>query len=99
MRYSCKKTATYKNIKMLCGNAKPTFYFFKIPRARIDPTKIRLITAHVTLAHATLNNKGTTRLKKRKTSYNDRLASSSKSYNIEKNVRSRVFANKADKKD
>jgi hypothetical protein len=97
MRCSCKKTIIYKNIRMLCGNAKPTFHLFKIPRVKIYPTRIRLIAAHATLAYATLNNKRTARLKKRKASYSDRLASNSKSHSIEKNVKSRVFAGKANK--
>jgi hypothetical protein len=98
MRYSCKKTAIYKNIKVLCGSAKPIFYLFKTPRVRIYFTRIRLIAAHVTLAHATFNSRRTARLKKRKASYNDRLTSSSRSHNVEKNVRSRVFANKINEK-
>jgi hypothetical protein len=84
---------------MLYDSVKPAFYLFKTPRARIGLTRIYLITAHVTLAHATLNNRRLARLKKRRTSYSDRLASSLKNHNIEKNMRSRVFAGKADKKD
>jgi uncharacterized C2H2 Zn-finger protein len=84
---------------MLCDSVKPALYFFKIPRARIGFTRIRLIIAHVTLAHATLNNRGTARLKKRKASYSDRLASSLKSYSIEENVRSKIFASEINKKD
>ena len=84
---------------MLCGNAKLTLYFSKIPRVRIYPTRIRLITAHATLAHAIFSNKRTARLRKRRASYNDRLASNSRNHNIEKNVRSKVFASKANKKD
>jgi hypothetical protein len=98
MRYSCKKTVTYKNIRMLCGNVKPILYFFKTPRVRIYLTRIRLVAAHATLIHATLSNRETARLEKRKASYNDRLASSSKSHSIEKSVRSRVFAGKINKK-
>jgi hypothetical protein len=98
MRYSYKKTAIYKNVKVLYGSIKPTFHFFKIPRVRIYFTRIRLIAAHATLTHATLNNKKTARLKKKRASYSDRLASSSKSHNIEKNVRNRIFAGKANKK-
>jgi hypothetical protein len=97
MRYLYEKITTYKNARMLCGNAKPTFHLSKTPRAKIDPTKIRLIAAHATLTHATLNNKKTARLRKRKASYSDRLASSSRSHSIEKNVRNRVFAGKANK--
>jgi hypothetical protein len=99
MRYLCKKIAIYNNIRVLYDSAKPIFYLFKIPRARIDFTRIRLITAHVTLAHATFSNKKTARLKKRRASCNDRLISSSRSYNIEKNMRNRVFANKINKED
>ena len=99
MRYSCEKIAIYKNIKMLCGNIKPTLYLFKIPRAKIYITRIRLITAHATLTHATLSSKETARLRKRRASYSDRLVSSLKSHNIEKSVKSRVFASKANKKD
>jgi hypothetical protein len=99
MRYLYKKTATYNNIRILCDNAKPIFHLSKTPRVRINPTRIRLIIAHVTLAHATLNSKETARLKKKRASYSDRLASSSRSHNIEKNIKNRVFAGKADKKD
>jgi hypothetical protein len=99
MRYSYKKTTIYKNAKMLCDNVKPTFHLFKIPRAKIYLTRIRLIAAHATLAHATFNSKGTARLKKRKANCSDRLASSSKSHNVEKSIRNRVFAGKADKED
>jgi hypothetical protein len=99
MRYSYKKTATYKNARVFCDNAKPILYFSKIPRAKIHFTRIRLVTAHATLAHTTLNNRRTARFKKKRASYSDRLASSSKSHNIEKNVRSRVFAGKVNKKD
>jgi hypothetical protein len=98
MRYSYKKTATYKNVRVFYGNIKPIFYLSKTPRARIYLTRIRLIAAHATLAHATLNNKETARLKKRKASYSDRLVSSSKSHSVEKNVKNRVFAGKANKK-
>jgi hypothetical protein len=99
MRYSCKKTVIYKNIRVFCGNVKPTFYFFKIPRVKIYLTRICLIAAHVTLAYATFNSKETVRLRKRKASYSDRLASSSKSHNVEKSIRSRVFAGKINKED
>jgi hypothetical protein len=99
MRYSCKKTVIYKNARMLCDNIKPILHLSKIPKAKIYPTRIRLVAAHVTLTHATLNNRRTVRLKKRKASYSDRLASSSRSHNIEKNVKSKVFASKADKKN
>jgi hypothetical protein len=71
MRYSCKKTVTYKNVRVLCGNIKLTFHFSKIPRIRIYLTRIRLIAAHVTLVHAIFNNKGTARLRERKASYSD----------------------------
>jgi hypothetical protein len=98
MRYLCEKTVIYKNIKMLCGNAKPIFHFFKIPRARIYPTRIRLIAAHATLAHTTFSNKETARFRKRRASYSDRLASNSRNHNIEKNIRNRVFAGEANKK-
>jgi hypothetical protein len=97
MRCLCEKTATYNNVSMLYDNIKFTFHLSKIPRVRIYLTRIRLITAHVTLAHATLSNKRTARLWERKASYDDRLASRLRNHNIEKNVRSRVFANKADK--
>jgi hypothetical protein len=99
MRYSCEKTVIYKNVKILCGSAKPTLHFFKIPRARIYLTRIRLIAAHVTLTHATLNSKGTARLRKRKASYSDRLVSSSRSYSIEKNIRNKIFAGEVNKED
>jgi hypothetical protein len=98
MRYSCEKTATYNNIKMLCGSAKPILHLFKIPRVRIDLTRIRLIAAHATLAHAIFNNRETVRLGKRRANYSDRLASNLKSHNIEESVRSRIFANKVGKK-
>jgi hypothetical protein len=97
MRYSCKKTAIYKNVRVLYDSAKPTFHFSKTSRAKIHLTRIRLVAAHATLAHATLSNKRTVRLKKRRASYNDRLVSNSRSYSVEKSVRSRVFANKTDK--
>jgi hypothetical protein len=99
MRYSCKKTVIYKNIKVFYGNVKPTFYLSKTPRVRIYPTRIRLVAAHVTLAHTTFNSKRTARLRERKTSYNDRLTSSSRSHSIEKSVKNRVFAGKINKKD
>jgi uncharacterized C2H2 Zn-finger protein len=98
MRYLCEKTVTYKNVRVLYGSAKSIFYLFKIPRVRIYPTRIRLIVAHVTLAHATLINRGTARLKKRKASYSDRLASSSRSYNIEESMRNKIFAGKINEK-
>jgi hypothetical protein len=97
MRYSYKKIAIYKNIRILCGSIKSTFHLFKIPRARIYLTRIRLIAAHATLTHATLSNKETARLKKRRASYNNRLASNSRSHNIKESVKSRVFAGKANK--
>jgi hypothetical protein len=84
---------------MLYDSIKPAFYFFKIPRARIGLTRIRLVIAHVTLAHTTFNSRGTARLKKKRASYSDRLASSLRSHSIEKNVKNRVFAGKANKKD
>jgi hypothetical protein len=62
MRYSYKKTATYNNAKVLYGNTKPILYLSKTPRAKIYPARIRLVTAHATLTHATLNNKRTARL-------------------------------------
>jgi hypothetical protein len=99
MRYSCEKTATYNNIKILCGNAKLIFHFSKTPRARIYPTRIRLIAAHATLVHATFNNKRTAKLKERRANYNDRLISSLKSYNVEKSVRNRIFAGKVNEKN
>jgi hypothetical protein len=98
MRYLYEKTAIYKNIKIFCGNAKPILYFFKIPRVRIYSTRIRLVAAHVTLIHATLNNRGTARLEKRKASYSDRLTSSSRSHNVEKSMRNKIFANKINEK-
>jgi hypothetical protein len=98
MRYSYKKIAIYNNVKVLCDNAKSAFYLFKIPRVRIDFTRIYLIAAHVTLAYAIFSSKRTARLRKRKASYSDRLVSNLRSHNIEKNVRNRVFANKIDKK-
>jgi hypothetical protein len=99
MRYSCKKTATYNNIKIFCGNAKSTFHLFKTPRAKKYLTRIRLIITHVTLTHTTLSNRETARLRKRKASYGDRLASSLESYNVEKSVKSKVFAGKVNKKN
>jgi len=98
MRYLCEKTAIYKNIKVLCGNAKPIFYLSKILRVRIYFTRIRLVAAHATLAHATFNSKGTAKFRKRRASYNDRLVSNSRNHNIEKNVKSRVFAGKVNEK-
>jgi hypothetical protein len=59
MRYLCKKIATYNNVKVFCGNIKPTFYFFKILRVRKYLTRIRLIIAHVTLAYAIFSNRET----------------------------------------
>jgi hypothetical protein len=59
MCYSCEKTATYNNIRVFYKNAKPAFHLSKSPRARIDFIRIRLITAHVTLAHATFNSRET----------------------------------------
>jgi hypothetical protein len=82
---------------VLCGNVKPILYLFKIPRARIYPTRIRLIAAHVTLTHATFSNREMARFGKKRASYNDRLVSSSRSHSIEKNIKSRVFAGKANK--
>jgi hypothetical protein len=84
MRYLCEKTATYNNIRILCGSAKPTFYLFKIPRVRKHLTRIYLIIAHVTLAHTTLSSKETARLKKKRASYGDRLASSLRNHNIKR---------------
>jgi hypothetical protein len=84
---------------VLCDNIKPAFYLFKIPRARIGFTRIRLVIAHATLVHATLNNRKTARLRERKASYNDRLVSSLRNYNIEKNVRNKIFAGKINKKN
>jgi hypothetical protein len=98
MYYSCEKTTTYNNIRIFCESAKPAVFFFKSSRVRINLTRIRLITAHVTLAHATLNNRETARFWKKKANYSDRLASSSRNYNIEKNIKSRIFADKANKK-
>jgi hypothetical protein len=97
MRYLYEKTATYNNVNMFCGSVKPIFYFFKIPRAKIHFTRIRLIVAHVTLTHATLSNRGTARLWERRASCDDRLASSLRSHSIEKSVKSRVFVGKANK--
>jgi hypothetical protein len=71
MRYLCEKTVIYKNVKMPCGNVKLILYLFKTPRVRIYFTRIRLIVAHVTLAHATLNNKKTARFRERRASYSD----------------------------
>jgi hypothetical protein len=84
MRYSCKKTATYNNAKIFYGNAKSTLHLSKTPRAKKYPTRIRLITTHVTLAHATLNSEKTARLRKRKASCGDRLTSSLKSHNVKR---------------
>jgi hypothetical protein len=98
MRYLYEKIATYNNIKVLCGNIKPIFYFSKIPRAKKYLTRIRLITAHVTLTHATLNNRKTAKFGKRKASCGDRLTSSLENYSVEKNVKSKVFVNKTNKK-
>jgi hypothetical protein len=98
MRYSYKKTMTYNNIRMLCGNIKSILYLFKIPKVKKYLTRIRLIAAHVTLTHAIFNNKETARLEKRRASCGDRLTSSLKNHNIEESMRSRVFANKANKK-
>jgi hypothetical protein len=81
---------------MLYGSAKPIFHLFNTPRARKHPTRIRLITAHVTLAHATLNSRGTARLREKKASCGDRLASNLGNHSIEENVKSRVFASKTD---
>jgi hypothetical protein len=99
MRYSYKKTTTYNNIKVFYGNIKPIFYLSKTSRARINLTRIRLIITHATLAHATFNSKKTARLKKKKASYNDRLISSLRNYNVEKSVKNRIFAGKTNKKD
>jgi hypothetical protein len=99
MRYSCEKTATYNNVKIFCGNAKSIFYLFNTPRVRKYLTRIRLVIAHATLTHATLSNKKTARFWKRRASCGDRLTSSLKNHSVEKNVRSRVFASKIDKKD
>jgi hypothetical protein len=96
MRCSCEKTATYNNASMLCGSAKPTLHLSKTPRARIHPTRIRLVAAHATLAHATLSSRGTARLWERRASCDDRLASSLRSHSVEESVRSRVFAGEAD---
>jgi hypothetical protein len=63
MRYLCEKIATYKNVKVFCGSAKPILYLFKTPRVRIYPTRIYLVAAHATLAHAILNSRGTARLR------------------------------------
>jgi hypothetical protein len=98
MRYSYKKTATYNNINVFYGNAKPIFNFFKIPRVRIYLTRIRLVVAHATLVYATFSNRGTARLWERRASYDDRLASSLRSHSIKKSVRSRVFAGEANEK-
>jgi hypothetical protein len=99
MRYLCKKIAIYNNVRMFCESVKSAFYLFKIPRVKIDFTRIRLIIAHVTLAHAIFNNSGTARLKKRRANYSDRLTSSSRSHSIEKSIKSRVFAGKINEKD
>jgi hypothetical protein len=98
MRCLCEKIATYNNISMLCGSIKPTFHFFKIPRVRIYLTRIRLVVAHVTLIYAILSNRGTARLWERRASCDDRLASSLRNYNVEENVRNRVFAGEVNKK-
>jgi hypothetical protein len=98
MRYSCEKITTYNNVKVFCESVKPALYLFKSPRVKINLTRIRLVIAHVTLTHAIFSNRETARLWKRRASYNDRLASSSKSHNIEKNVRNRIFAGKVNKK-
>jgi hypothetical protein len=84
MRYSCKKTATYNNVKMFYDNAKSTFYFSKTPRVRKYLTRIRLIITDATLIHATLSNRGTARLWKRKASYDDRLISNLRSHSIKR---------------
>ena len=84
MRYLYKKTATYNNVRVFCGNAKFIFHFFKIPRAKKYLTRIRLIVTHVTLAHATLNNKETAKLRKRRASYSDRLISSLRNYSVKR---------------
>jgi hypothetical protein len=99
MRYLCEKTAIYNNIKIFCSNVKSTFYLFKILRVRKYLTRIRLIITHATLTHATFNNRKTVRLKEKRTSYGDRLASNLENYNIEKNMKSRIFASKINKKD
>jgi hypothetical protein len=99
MRYLCEKTAIYNNVRVFCGSAKPTFYLFKIQRVRIDFTRIRLVIAHVTLAHATFSSRETARFKKKRASCNDRLASSSRNHNVEKNVKNRVFASETNKKN
>jgi hypothetical protein len=99
MRYLYKKTATYNDVRVLCGSVKPTFYLFNIPRVRKYLTRIRLVVAHATLAYAIFSNRGTVRLGERRASYGDRLASSLGSYSVEKSVRSRVFASKINKKD
>jgi hypothetical protein len=99
MRYLCEKTATYNNTKILCGNAKLILYFSKIPRVKKYFTRIRLITAHVTLTHAILSNEETVRLKKKRASYGDRLASSLESHNVEKNIKSRIFASEINKEN
>jgi hypothetical protein len=62
MRYLCKKTAIYNNVKVLCDNVKLILHLFKISKIRIYFTRIRLIITHVTLTHATLNNRETARL-------------------------------------
>ena len=99
MRYLYEKTAIYKNVRVLCGSVKSTFYLFKIPRVRIYFTRIRLVTAHVTLTYATFSNRRTARLRKKRASYNDRLALSSRSYSVEKSMKNRIFAGKINKKD
>jgi hypothetical protein len=96
--YLYEKTAIYNNAKMLCENIKPAFHLFKSPRAKINLTRICLITAHATLTHTIFSSRGTAGLKKRRASCGDRLTSNLKSYNIEKSVRSRVFVNKINKK-
>jgi hypothetical protein len=99
MRYSCKKITTYNNIKVFCGNIKPIFHFFKTPRAKKYLTRIRLIITHATLAHATLSSGRTAKFRKRKASCGDRLASNLKSHSVEKSIKSRVFAGKANEED
>jgi hypothetical protein len=99
MRYLYEKTATYNNVKMLYGNIKSILHLSKTPRVRINPTRIRLVAAHVTLIHATLSSRKTAKLRKRRANYSDRLISSSKNHNIEKSIRSKVFAGKINKKD
>jgi hypothetical protein len=62
MRYLCEKITIYNNVRMLRGNIKSILYFFKIPRAKIYLTRIRLVVAHAILIYATLSNKRTARL-------------------------------------